>query len=167
MRKPWSSQTSSSNNTTDDFIHGHHQMVSYILCSRKWKSSIKSAKTRPETQLLIIQCRLKLKKVRKTTRPSRYDLNQVLCDCTVEVINRFQGLDLEDRVLKDYGQRHCTGTQPEQRTQPSQRKRNSRRQKGLGGGFTKSLGKKRSERQAKKGKIYPTECRVSEKRRER
>ena len=85
-------------------------MVSYILCSRKWKSSIKSAKTRPETQLLIIQCRLKLKKVRKTTRPSRYDLNQVLCDCTVEVINRFQGLDLEDRVLKDYGQRHCTGT---------------------------------------------------------
>ena len=41
---------------------------------------------------------LKLKKVRKSTRPFRYDLNQILYDYTVEVRNRFKGLDLIDRV---------------------------------------------------------------------
>ena len=44
---------------------------------------------------------IKLKKVGKTTRPSRYDLNQILCDYTVEVMTRFQGLDLEDRVPEE------------------------------------------------------------------
>ena len=47
---------------------------------------------------LIAKFRLKLKKVEKTTRPSRYDLNQILYDYTVEVRNRFKGLDLRDRV---------------------------------------------------------------------
>ena len=42
--------------------------------------------------------RLKLKKVGKTTRPFRYDLNQILYDYTVEVRNRFKGIDLTDRV---------------------------------------------------------------------
>ena len=46
----------------------------------------------------ITKVRLKLKKVGKTTRPFRYDLNQILCDYTVEVWNRFKGLDLIDRV---------------------------------------------------------------------
>ena len=41
---------------------------------------------------------MKLKKVEKTTRPFRYDLNQISCDCTVEVRTRFKGLDLIDRV---------------------------------------------------------------------
>ena len=45
-----------------------------------------------------MKLRLKLKKVGKTTRPFRYDLNQVPYDCTMEVRNRFQGLDLIDRV---------------------------------------------------------------------
>ena len=48
-------------------------------------------------ELLIAKFRLKLKKVGKTTRPFRYDLNQISCDCTVEVTNRFKGLDLLDR----------------------------------------------------------------------
>ena len=47
---------------------------------------------------LIAKFRLKLKKVRKTTRPFRYDLNQIPYDYTVEVRNRFKGLDLIDRV---------------------------------------------------------------------
>ena len=57
-------------------------------------------KTRPEAdcgsdhELLIAQFRLKLKKVGKTTRPFRYDLNQIPYDCTVEVRNRFKGPDL-------------------------------------------------------------------------
>ena len=49
-------------------------------------------------QILIAKFRLKLKKVRKTTRPFRYDLNQIPYDYTVEVRNRFKGLDSIDRV---------------------------------------------------------------------
>ena len=64
----------------------------------------KSAKTRPgadwgsDHELLIAKVRLKLKKVGKTTRPFRYDLNQIPYDYTVEVRNRFKGLDLIDRM---------------------------------------------------------------------
>ena len=55
----------------------------YILCSQRWRSSIQSAKTRPGADcgsdhgLLIAKFRLKLKKIEKTTRPFRYDLNQI------------------------------------------------------------------------------------------
>ena len=49
-------------------------------------------------EFLIAKFRLKLKKVGKTTRPFRYDLNQIAYDYTVEVRNRFKGLDLIDRV---------------------------------------------------------------------
>ena len=63
---------------------GHYQNQSdYILCSQRWRSSIQSAKTRPaadygsDHELLIAKFRLKLKKVGKTTRPFRYDLNQI------------------------------------------------------------------------------------------
>ena len=49
-------------------------------------------------ELLIAKFRLKLKEVGKTTRPFRYDLNQIPYDYTVEVRNRFKGLDLIDRV---------------------------------------------------------------------
>ena len=51
--------------------------------------------------LLIVKFRLKLKKVGKTTRPFRYDINQIPYNYTVEVTNRFKGLDLIDRV-KNY-----------------------------------------------------------------
>ena len=52
-------------------------------------------------ELFIDKFRLKLKKVGKTTRPSRYDLNQIPYDYTVEVTNRFKGLDLIDRVPEE------------------------------------------------------------------
>ena len=52
-------------------------------------------------ELLIAKFRLKLKKVGKTTRPFRYDLHQIPYDYTVEVTNRFKGLDLIDRVLEE------------------------------------------------------------------
>ena len=76
----------------------------YILCSQRWRSSIQSTKTRlgaacgSDHELLIAKFRLKLKKVGKTTRPFRYDLNQIPYDYRVEVRNRFKGLDLIDRV---------------------------------------------------------------------
>ena len=77
---------------------------------QRWRSSIQSAKTRPgadcssDHELLIAKFRLKLKKVGKTTRPFRYDLNQIPYNYTVEVKNRFKGSDLID-CLKNYGQR--------------------------------------------------------------
>ena len=52
-------------------------------------------------QLLTAKFRLKFKKVGKTTRTFRYDLNQIPYDCTVEVTNRFKGLDLADRVPEE------------------------------------------------------------------
>ena len=52
-------------------------------------------------ELLIIKFRLKLKKVGKTIRPFRYDLNQIPYDYTVEVTNRFKGLDLMKRMLEE------------------------------------------------------------------
>ena len=52
-------------------------------------------------QLLIAKFRFKLKKVGKIMRPFRYDLNQTSYDYTVEVMNRFKGLDLVDRVLEE------------------------------------------------------------------
>ena len=79
----------------------------YILCSQRWRSSIQSAKTRPgadcgsDHELLIAKFRLKLKKVGKTTRPFRCDLNWTPYDYTVEVRNRFKGLDLIDRVREE------------------------------------------------------------------
>ena len=81
-------------------------LIDYILCSQSWRNSIQSAKARPgadcasDHELLIAKLRLNLKKVGKTTRPFRYDLNQIPYDYTVEVTNRFKGLDLVDRVPK-------------------------------------------------------------------
>ena len=78
--------------------------IHYILCSQRWRNSIQSTKTRPgadcgsDHELPITKFRLKLKKVGKTTRPFRYDLNQIPYDYTVEVRNRFKGLALIDRV---------------------------------------------------------------------
>ena len=74
---------------------------------------MQSAKTRLEAdcgsdhELLIAKFRLKLKKVGKTTRPFRYDLNQIPYDYTVEVTNRFQGLDLIDRVPEELQTEVC------------------------------------------------------------
>ena len=82
----------------------HWNQIDYILCSQRWRSSIQSAKTRPgadcgsDHELLITKFRLKLKKVGKTTRPFRYGLNQIPYDYTLEVRNKFKGLDLIDRV---------------------------------------------------------------------
>ena len=68
---------------------------------------MQSAKTRPEAdcgsdhELLIAKFRHKLKKVMKTTRPFRYDLNQIPYNYAVEVTNRFKGLDMIDRVPEE------------------------------------------------------------------
>ena len=85
----------------------------YILCSQRWRGSIQSAKTRPgadcgsDHEILIGKFRLKMKKVGEITRPFRYDQNQIPYDYTVEVRNRFKGLELI-QCLMNYGRRFVT-----------------------------------------------------------
>ena len=88
----------------------HQSQIDYIACSQLWRSSNSRQKTRlgadcgSDHELLIAKFRLKLNKVGKTTRPFRYDLNQILYNYTVEVRNRFKGLDLIE-CLMNYGWR--------------------------------------------------------------
>ena len=85
----------------------YRNQIDYILCSQRWTSSIQSAKTRlgadcgSDDELLIAKFRLILKKVGKTNKPLRYDLNQSPYDYIVEVRNRFKGLDLIERVPEE------------------------------------------------------------------
>ena len=106
-----------------------------ILCSQRWRSSIQPSKTRPgadcgsDHELLITKFRLKLKKVGKTTRPFRYDLNQIPYDYTVEVTNRFKGLDLVGRVPEELWTEVCDIAQ-EAVIKTIPRKRNAKKQNG-------------------------------------
>ena len=99
-------------NTREDSTHGHHQMVStkirwIIFFAAKDEETLYSQQKQDQSRmwldhkLLIAKFRLKLKKVGKTTRPFRYNLNQIPYDYTVEVTNRFKGLDLIDRMPEE------------------------------------------------------------------
>ena len=97
---------------------------------------IQSAKTRPGTdcgsdhELFIIKFRLKLKKVGKTTRPFRYDLNQIPYDYTVKVTNRIKGLDLTERAPEELWTEVCNIVQ-EAVTKSILRKKNCNKAKWL------------------------------------
>ena len=149
----------------------HWNQTNYSLWSQRWKSSIQSAKTRPgaecgsDHELLIAKFRLKLKKVGKTTRPFRYDLNEIPYDYTVEGRNRFKRLDLIDRVSDElWGLWHCTADRDQDHPQVKEMQRSKM---AVWGGLTNSYEKKRSEKQRRKGKIYPSECRVPKNSKER
>ena len=116
------------------------------------------SKTRPgadcgsDDELLLAKFRLKLKKVGKTARPFRYDLNQIPYDYTVDVRNRFKGLALIDRVpdelwteVRDIVQE--TGI----KTIPMEKKCN--KAKWLSGEASQIAVKRREEKQRRKGKI--------------
>ena len=98
-----------------------------LICSQSWQSSVQSAQTRPEQNMAQIMRSLlqKLKRVEKITRPFRYDWNQIPYACTVEVTNRFKGLDLIE-ILKNYGKRFVTWYR-RRWSKPSPRKRNVKR----------------------------------------
>ena len=110
--------------------------IDYILCSQRWRSSIQSANTRPvancgsDHELLIAKFRLKLKKVGKTTRPFRYDLNQIPNNYTVKVRNRFKGLDLIDREPDELWVEVCDTVQ-ETRIKTIPKKKNSKKARWL------------------------------------
>ena len=84
----------------------YRNQTDYILCSQRWRSSIQSAKTRPgadcgsDHEFLIAKTRLKLKTVEKTTRPFRYNLNQIPYDYTVEVTKQLYHFKFPPSVCK-------------------------------------------------------------------
>ena len=137
----------------------HQNQTEYILCSQRWRSSIQSAKTRlgadcgSDHELLIAKFRLKLKKVGKTTRSFRYDLNQIPYDYTVEVRNRFKGLDLIERVPDDLWTEVCDIVQETGiKTIPMEKK--CKKAKWLSEGALQIAVKRREvEKQRRKGKI--------------
>ena len=93
-----------------------------------------------------------MKKVEKTTTTFRYDLNQIPYDYTVEVRNRFKGLDLIDRVLDELWMEVCDIVQ-ETGIKTIPKKKKCKKQMAVWGGLTNSCEKKRSEKQMRKGKI--------------
>jgi len=132
--------------------------MDYILCIQRWRSSIQSAKIRQgaecgsDREPLIAKFTLKLKKIGKITRQFGYDLNQIPYNYTVEVINRFKGLDLIDRVPEELWMGvHDIVQEAGIKTIPKTKK--CKKAKWLS---EEALQRavKRSERQRKKGKIY-------------
>ena len=116
-------------------------------------------------ELLIAKFRLKLKKVGKTTRPFRYDLNQIPYDYTLKVRNRFKGLDLIDRVPNElWMEIHDIVQETGIKTIPKKKK--CEKAKWLSE-ETLQIAVKRREKQRRKGKIYPSECRVPKNSKER
>ena len=118
-------------------------------------------------ELLIAKLRLKLKSVGKTSRPFRYDLNQIPYDYTVEVKNRFKGLDLIDRVPDELWNEVLDIVQETGIKTHPHGKEMQKSKMAVWGGLTNSCEKNRGEKQRRKGKIYPFECRVPKNSKER
>ena len=110
---------------------------------------------------------VKFKKVEKTTRPFRYGLNQISYDYTVEVRTRFKGLDLIDRVPDELLMEVCDIVQETGIKTIAKKKKCKKRKMAVWGGLTNICEKKRSEKQRRKGKIDPFECRVPKNSKER
>ena len=128
-----------------------------IFFRAKDGEALYSQNTRPaadcgsDHELLIAKFRLILKKVGKTTRPFRHDLNQITYDYTVEVRNRFKRLDLIE-CLMNYGRRFVT-LYMRQGSRSSPWKRNAKKQNCYVKRPYKCCEKTRSEKQRRKGKI--------------
>ena len=108
-----------------------------------------------------------MKKVGKTARPFRYDLNQIPYDYTVEVRNRFKGLELIDRVPDELWTEVHDIVQ-ETIIKTITKKKKCKKAKWLSGEALQiAVKKKGSEKQRRKGKTYPVECRVPKNSKER
>ena len=159
----WSQQTPSSNNAREDSTYGHHEMVNteirlIIFFAAKDGEALYSQQ-KQDQELTVAQIMNSLlpnsdlngRKQGKTTRPFRYDLNKIPYDYTVEVRNRFKGLDLTDRVpdelwneVRDIVQE--TGIK-------TIGKEMQKSKMAVWGGLINSCEKKRSKKQRRKGKI--------------
>ena len=139
----------------EDSTHGHHQMVKteirlIIFFAAKDGEALYSQQKK-DRELTVAQImnslsqNSDLKKVGKTTRSFRYDLNQIPYEYTVEVRNRLKGLDLIE-CLMNYGWRFVT-LYRRQRSRPSPWKRNAKKQMAVSGGLTNSCEKKRNKKE--------------------
>ena len=106
-----------------------------------------------------------MKKVGKATRPFRYDLNQIPYNYTVEMANRFKGLDLTDRVPEELWMEVCDIVQ-EAAIKIISMKKKCKKAKWFSEEVFQ-ITEKRSERQRRKGKIHQFECRVPKNGKER
>ena len=106
-----------------------------------------------------------MKKVGKTTRPFKYDLNQIPYSYTVEVRNRFKGRDLIDRVPDELWM-EVRDTAQETGIKTIPKKKKCKKAKWLSEEALQ-IAVKRSTKQWRKGKIYPSECRVPKNSKER
>ena len=114
-------------------------------------ASVRSIPFGSDHELLITKFKLKWKKIGKTTRPFRYGLNQIPYDCTVEVTNRFKGLDLIDRVPEElWKEVHDIVQEAVIKTIPKKKK--CKKAKWLSE-ETLQIAVKRSEKQRRQGKI--------------
>ena len=110
-------------------------------------------------ELLIAKFRLKLKKVGKTARPFRYDLNQIPSDYTVEVPNRLKGLDLIDRVPEELWMEVCDIVQEAGiKTIPKEKK--CKKPKWLSEEALQIAEKRKDAKGKEENERYPSECRV-------
>ena len=173
----WSWQTPSSNNTREDSTHGHRQRANteirlIIFFAVKDSLQIKlptsigstqSAKIRlgadcgSDHELLIAKFRLKLKKVGKTTKPFRYDLNQIP-SLTVEIIKSGIRSDRQSawRTMDGSSWHYTGGNDQDHPKEKEMQKVNMV----AWGGLTNNWENKRSKRQQRKGKIYLFKWRV-------
>ena len=142
---------------------GHYQnQIDYIFCSQKWRSTTQSAKTRLGAdcgsyhELLIVEFRLKLKKLGKTTRTFRYDLNKIPYDYVFEVTYRFNGLDLIGRHPEELWT-EVHGLEKEAVIKIILKKKKCKKAKWL---LEETLQIAEKKRKRRKGKIYPFEFRV-------
>ena len=142
----------------------YRNQIDYTIFSQRWRSSIQSTKTRPaagadcgsDHELLIAKFRLKLRKAGKTTRPFRYDVNQIHYDYTVKVTNRSKGLCLIDRVPEEQCAKICNIVQEAVK----RREKNAKRQNGCLRKPYEYLRKEEKLKTKEKGKLYLSECRV-------
>ena len=107
-----------------------------------------------------------MKKVGKTTRQYGYDLEQIPYDYTVEVIDRFKGLDLVKRVPEELWMKICNTVQGAV-TKTIPKKKKCKKAKQLSEEVLQKAEERRETKHKGEKKIYSTECRVSENRKER
>ena len=162
----WSYQTPSSNNTIEDFTHGHHQLANteirlIILFSAKDGEALYSQQ-KQDWELTVAQIMNSLlpnsdwnwRKWGKTTRPFRCDLTQIPYDYMVDVTNRFKGLDLKTECLMNYGRRFMT-LYRRQGLRPFPRKTNAKDQNGCLRRPYKELWKEEKQKAKEKGRDIP------------
>ena len=136
----------------------YRNQIDYILYSQRWRSSIQSAKTRPgadcasDHELLIAKFRLKLKKVGKTTRPFRYDLNQnpMIIQWNSDINSRIRSDRQSAWRTMDGVSWQCTRGRDQDHPQEKEIQKSKIV---VGGGLSNSCEKKNSKRQRRKGKI--------------